>query len=57
MDAAINHYIEAGRSFKAIEAAIGAKQVLSNTQIRVDGTYEITLVEKSCRYRRLLRST
>ena len=27
MDAAINHYIEAGKSFKAIEAAIGAKQV------------------------------
>ncbi|KAI8818942.1 uncharacterized protein EV422DRAFT_125936 [Fimicolochytrium jonesii] len=26
MDGAINHYIEAGRSFKAIEAAIGAKQ-------------------------------
>ncbi|KAJ3413121.1 hypothetical protein HDV05_008517 [Chytridiales sp. JEL 0842] len=26
MDAAINHYIEAGRSFKAIEAAISAKQ-------------------------------
>ncbi|KAJ3095379.1 hypothetical protein HDU97_007002 [Phlyctochytrium planicorne] len=26
MDAAINHYIEAGKSFKAIEAAIGAKQ-------------------------------
>ncbi|KAJ3216179.1 hypothetical protein HDU67_009828 [Dinochytrium kinnereticum] len=26
MDAAINHYIEAGKSFKAIEAAMGAKQ-------------------------------
>ncbi|KAJ3326468.1 hypothetical protein HDU76_012895, partial [Blyttiomyces sp. JEL0837] len=26
MDAAINHYIEAGKSFKAIEAAIAAKQ-------------------------------
>ncbi|KAI9096123.1 hypothetical protein DFS34DRAFT_154359 [Phlyctochytrium arcticum] len=26
MDGAINHYIEAGRSFKAIEAAISAKQ-------------------------------
>ena len=39
MDAAINHYIEAGKSQKAIEAAIEARQV-----------YFYNLVEKSCRY-------
>lgn len=32
MEAAINHYIEAGQSIKAMEAAINSKQVIKYIQ-------------------------
>ena len=41
LDAAINHYIEAGRTLKALEAAINARQWKKAVQIIQGKSYQI----------------
>ena len=41
LDAAINHYIEAGRTLKALEAAINARQWKKAVQIIQGKSYQV----------------
>ena len=44
LDAAINHYIEAGRTLKALEAAINARQWKKAVQIIQGKSYQIVFL-------------
>lgn len=51
LDAAINHYIEAGRTIKALDAALGAKQwkkAVQIIQVRLSHSVVRSFIE-SCR--------